>query len=74
MEIRGVPKKNPDKILICCSTPTSSPLALLEQSKKVKVKRLLVWFKSAIGEDIGALRQMKILFVICFGHPVLILV
>ena len=41
-KLQGVPKNVPDGIFICCSTLTSSPLALLEQSKTVKVKGLLL--------------------------------
>ena len=65
----GCLKKVPDGIWICCNTPRSSQLALLEQSKTVNLKGLLLYSKSARGEVIGVLEHMKILSGTFFGTP-----
>ena len=51
--VQDVPKQMTNRIFICYSAPVSSPLALLEQTKKVKVMGLLLCSMSAIGEVIG---------------------
>ena len=68
--VQGVPKQMTNRIFICCSAPISSPIALLDQSKSCFTFTFLLCSKSASGEDVGVLQQMRILSGFLLGHLV----
>ena len=58
-----------NRIFICRSAPISSPIALLNQTKSLFTFTFLLCSKSASGEDVGVLQQMRILSGFFFGTP-----
>ena len=64
--VQGVPKQMANRIFICCSTPISSPIALIEQSKSPFTS--LLCSMSASGEDGGVLQQMRIFWDTKYFH------